>query len=371
MLWQKSPQYQGMPHDQYMKTDEGKRSQQAFLNWGNWDRTGMSGGSAPQSQKPSWQKQDGSFDYMGWMNSPGRYSPDAQQAWQQAGSPKSFRPGQAQPIQPQSQGTPYGQQPPFMQSMYTPFGQMNPNQYYQQRDAFIQTANDQMGQYMANGGVYQGQGAPPPAWGQPPQFNPMQMWGQAGDMVQQGWQNPYTQPAQNSQYDDWAARPAYRQVGAPTNAQFYGEKAQEQFQKYAAQNQQAPPQQTPPPAAPQQDAQQKWAANFAKMQQQSLADHNKMMSNMDAWSMSQKRAIDAANPRLQGRPAATTPPPPPAAPAPKYNAADYRRNDGSYDYTGARQGWSAQHAKQVAAPANKNWLAGMSPANRRIYSMMQ
>ena len=107
------------------------------------------------------------------------------------------------------------------------------------------------------------------------------------------------------------------------------------------------------------------------MQQQSLADHNKMMSNMDAWSMSQKRAIDAANPRLQGRPAATPPPPPPAAPAPKYNAADYRRNDGSYDYTGARQGWSAQHAKQVAAPANKNWLAGMSPANRRIYSMMQ
>jgi len=156
--------------------------------------------SQAQPQKPSWQKQDGSFDYMGWMNSPGRYSPDAQQAWQQAGSPKSFRPGQAQPIQPQSQGSPYGQQPPFTQTMQTPFGQMNPNQYYQQRDAFIQTANDQMGQYMANGGVYQGQGAPPPTWGQQPQFNPMQMWGQAGDMVQQGWQNPYAQQPYGQQY---------------------------------------------------------------------------------------------------------------------------------------------------------------------------
>jgi hypothetical protein len=121
-----------------------------------------------------------------------------------------------------------GQQPPFTQTMQTPFGQMNPNQYYQQRDAFIQTANDQMGQYMANGGVYQGQGAPPPTWGQQPQFNPMQMWGQAGDMVQQGWQNPYAQQPYGQQYGGGGY------MGQPPAAP------------------PAPPQQTPPPAAPQQ-----------------------------------------------------------------------------------------------------------------------
>jgi hypothetical protein len=239
------------------------------LMFPNGSRTVTLGGfggqkSQAQPQKPSWQKQDGSFDYTGWLRGPERAAgdPQAQQAWQQAGSPKSFRPGQAQPIQPQSQGSPYGQQgytpstpgtggnqswpgvsqnpwqnnpsnppppgtqwqrvnegsrsagwmpvstqgaqggqqPPFTQTMQTPFGQMNPNQYYQQRDAFIQTANDQMGQYMANGGVYQGQGAPPPTWGQQPQFNPMQMWGQAGDMVQQGWQNPYAQQPYGQQY---------------------------------------------------------------------------------------------------------------------------------------------------------------------------
>jgi hypothetical protein len=210
-------------------------SQQAWQQAGSPKsfRPGQAQPIQPQSQKPSWQNQDGSFNYVSWLNSPDQHSPDAQQAWQQAGSPKSFRPGQAQPIQPQSQGTPYGQQPPFTQTMQTPFGQMNPNQYYQQRDAFIQTANNQMGQYMANGGVYQGQGAPPPTWGQQPQFNPMQMWGQAGDMVQQGWQNPYAQQPYGQQYGGGGH---HRQLPYA----------------FDAAHPPAAPQQTPPPAAPQQ-----------------------------------------------------------------------------------------------------------------------
>lgn len=59
-----------------------------------------------------------------------------------------------------------------------------------QRDAFIQRLNDSMMGYQANSGVYQGQGAPPPSWGQAPQVNIPQMWSDAGSMVQSGWQNP-------------------------------------------------------------------------------------------------------------------------------------------------------------------------------------
>jgi len=101
-------------------------------------------------------------------------------------------PGSAQSIQPPSQGTPYGA-PGFTQQMTTPWGQMEPNQFYRQRDAFIQSANDQAGRSMATGGVYGGQGAPPASWGQPMQFNPNQMWSQAGQMVQDGYQNPFSQ----------------------------------------------------------------------------------------------------------------------------------------------------------------------------------
>jgi hypothetical protein len=348
----------------------------------------MSGGSAPQSQKPSWQKQDGSFDYMGWMNSPGRYSPDAQQAWQQAGSPKSFRPGQAQPIQPQSQGTPYGQQPPFTQSMYTPFGQMNPNQYYQQRDAFIQTANDQMGQYMANGGVYQGQGAPPPTWGQQPQFNPMQMWGQAGDMVQQGWQNPYAQQPYGQPYGGGgymgqppAAPPAPPQqkpppdllqqykslVMQPTSGRSnYGQGYEAAFNKLMPEAQKSG-MYTDQQLQALRDEHAKWMAHERKTapgQQQSIADHNKMMSNMDAWSLSQKRAIDAANPKLPQRKTA------PDTLA-RVSAANQAASGQPTDQADQLQKSRAAHMAAINSPANKQWLASMSPANRRIYSMMQ
>lgn len=59
-----------------------------------------------------------------------------------------------------------------------------------QRDAFIQRINDTMAGYQSNQGVYQGEGAPPPSWGQPPQFNFPQLWREAGQMVSNGWRNP-------------------------------------------------------------------------------------------------------------------------------------------------------------------------------------
>ena len=61
---------------------------------------------------------------------------------------------------------------------------------YGQRDAFIQNINDATAAYQANQGTYLGQGAPPPTWGQAPQYNVPQMWQQAGNMVSNGWQNP-------------------------------------------------------------------------------------------------------------------------------------------------------------------------------------
>lgn len=83
MLWQKSSQYQNMPHQQYMQTDEGKRAQQAFANWNNQMQGRPSasgfGGQAAPTQRPTFGK----------------------------GSP--YSPGKAQPMQTPSAGTAYGE----------------------------------------------------------------------------------------------------------------------------------------------------------------------------------------------------------------------------------------------------------------------
>lgn len=165
----RQPQQQGTPYGQP-------------FNYSQWMQQGQ-----PEGQSQAWQQagspengqqsQTGGFNYGEWLTSPDRHSEQKQAAWRAAGSPRG-RPGGGM----QS----YAQQPGFTQTMQTPYGQMAPSQYYQQRDAFIQTANDQMGQYMANAGTGQSPGPPP-------QFNMQQMWGQAGQMVEQGWQNPYSQ----------------------------------------------------------------------------------------------------------------------------------------------------------------------------------
>lgn len=101
---------------------------------------------------------------------------------------------------PQQQGAysgPYGTQPGFRSrggQRYGDYGQQPlPRQQganVPQRDAFIQRINDTMAGYQGNQGVYQGDGAPPPSWGRPPQFNFPQLWNQAGQMVSNGWTNP-------------------------------------------------------------------------------------------------------------------------------------------------------------------------------------
>jgi hypothetical protein len=58
------------------------------------------------------------------------------------------------------------------------------------RDAFAQNINSAMTPYYQNSGTYLGEGAPPPTWGQAPQFNFPQLYGQATNMVADGYQNP-------------------------------------------------------------------------------------------------------------------------------------------------------------------------------------
>jgi hypothetical protein len=75
------------------------------------------------------------------------------------------------------------QRPPAFQAQTFNFdGTQSQMPNFQQRDAFINNINTQLGQM-------QGQ-----SWNQPmgaPQFDFPQMWGQAGQMVEQGWQNPF------------------------------------------------------------------------------------------------------------------------------------------------------------------------------------
>ncbi len=122
---------------------------------------------------------------------------------QKAPDMSMYSPGQAQPIQPQSQGTPYGAQPdgnyayatpnnrpaPFTQR-YTNFdGTQSEQPNFGQRDAFIQNINDSMLPYY--GGKAQGA----------PQFDFQSMYRRAGDMVKDGWQNPFSMRPQVAPYD--------------------------------------------------------------------------------------------------------------------------------------------------------------------------
>jgi hypothetical protein len=63
---------------------------------------------------------------------------------------------------------------------------MEPTQFYNQRDALIQLLNQQNAQFMPYSGVGRTPGPVPSA----PDIG--SLWGQAGDMVNDGWRNPLT-----------------------------------------------------------------------------------------------------------------------------------------------------------------------------------
>lgn len=78
---------------------------------------------------------------------------------------------------------------PFTSQMIGMFGQpTTPQDFYPRQQAMIAQINGMMGN--VDSGTYLGQGAPPAGWGGMPAFNPQQLWANAGDMVNNGWQNP-------------------------------------------------------------------------------------------------------------------------------------------------------------------------------------
>ena len=243
--------------------------------------------------------------------------------------------------------------PQFTQTMNTPWGQMDPNQFYRQRDAFIQTANEQAGRSMEGAGTSESPGAAP-------QFNANDMWRQAGNMVDRGWQNPY------------------QNVPIPST-----------FRPGMAQPSQPPSQGTP----------------YSHGSQTMLPSPPPPSGGVRAWD-------DPSNPRGQNynpsAPSGDAPSYPgsglpfrpgsamarPAAPqgyAPRSYGAQQPHGrtqqqagvQGAYSPSTAspyaarrpsaqaQTAWRQQHAAGVASPGNQSWLRGMTPANRQIYGLMQ
>jgi hypothetical protein len=143
MQWQISPQYQNMPHAEYMQTDEGKRSQQAFSNWDNWMRSGTTQtgwgqpaqGAATTAMPTAQQSQGNPY---GFPQGQGVSALDMTRYTPTAGASESYStgtgaapadmsiysPGRAQPTQTQSQGSPYQTAPqaPNAPQPYQPRG---------------------------------------------------------------------------------------------------------------------------------------------------------------------------------------------------------------------------------------------------------
>lgn len=140
-------------------------------------------GGAPFSAYSPGQSQLMQSPFQGAQYGP--QHPMGMQAYSQAySSPPSFSPGAGAGNLAYAQ--PNQRPAPFSQVSYAPSGQaMDPAQLFAQRDAFIQNINDTRSQYAAN-----------PAAGRP-QMDFGSMWGRAGDMVSQGWQNPFAPPQQS------------------------------------------------------------------------------------------------------------------------------------------------------------------------------
>ena len=95
---------------------------------------------------------------------------------------------------------------PFQATYGSPMGGQYDQPNFAQRDAFIQQINNQMTPYMTG----QATGVP--------QFNFNQAWSQAGQMVNDGWQNPFTAVSQQSfpsQYQ--TQQPSALRAAPPSN----------------------------------------------------------------------------------------------------------------------------------------------------------
>jgi hypothetical protein len=196
--------------------------------------------------------------------------------------------------------------------------------------------------------------------GATPQFSPNDMWRQAGNMVDQGWQNPYQNVPIPSTFRPGMAQPTQPQSqGTP-----YGVTP-------------ATPGMAQPPGSRVDD----WRQSDAYRQYQQGVGSGPRLAVVGQSSdgsmfgyQAEARAYDAWR---QGQPQAMPRNP---APAPKNQftgpwtggpIASPGRVMGGNRPSGPAQSWGQQHAANIASPANKSWMRGMTPANRQVYGMMQ
>ena len=117
----------------------------------------------------------------GVLLTPGLIDPNAGLVHYAGDGRPRFAPGQ---IDPNVANNPYANRPPPFQATTQNFdGTQSQMPNFQQRDAFISQINNQLGQMQGQSWQQPGMGAP--------QFNFPQMWGQAGQMAQQGFRNPF------------------------------------------------------------------------------------------------------------------------------------------------------------------------------------
>jgi len=139
-------------------------------------------GGKPQSMGPQWNQ--------GGTNQQQSRQQPFQQYMSQGSPYGGGNQSQQQPaIDPNVANNPYANRPPPFQATTQNFdGTQSEMPNYQQQYAFISQINNQLGQMQNQSWQQPGVGAP--------QFDFPQMWGQAGEMAQQGFQNPFAQAGQ-------------------------------------------------------------------------------------------------------------------------------------------------------------------------------
>lgn len=113
-----------------------------------------------------------------------------------------------------------------------------------------------------------------------------------------------------------------------------------------------------------------WAAHEAKQKagQEARQKRSQEMAERVRYMNDQAAATSQARGVPYNQPAATGSPP--AQPSPP-RFSDYYRDDGSYDYASATAAGRAYQQARVNSPENQKWLKSQTPANRRVYSLLQ
>ncbi len=313
------------------------------------------------------------------------YGLGSREAWKAAGSPKSFRPGQAQPIEPAFGGTPYGAPSPWGDVFQRPppapgygadgyGGGAQPSQ----RPGFPDRDRD---------GIDDRQQSSPADFKQPDGVTAA---------VMKRAPTGKTWAEYSSQFPSWAAHEAKQkadQEARQKRSQELAERVRYMNDQAAATSQARGIPYNPPAATGSPPAQQgSWTDLMRQYEtlsstprdgekaprgrdaafQETFSDasssgayrpdqletfKNRYEQNLQADRLRAARMSQAQQPA--------------AAPASPPRFSDYFRGDGSYDYAAATEAGKAYQRARVNSPENQKWLKSQTPANRRVYSLLQ